>query len=584
MRKGIKETIEELEDNNIVFLIAPTGYGKTSSFHHLYSEVKRSWSRIVHVLPLRALIYDVIVKGVNRGIPHDEISFQAMIPCIEVTTPNGVKAKINKDSYLSNIYNVVTYDSYIWSFYICPLAEIDHRYAHYDVGFFMASSPLVIFDEVHIVTATEEIGDTQEIITENDKLLSVISFTLRTLVSTDGHALLMSATLPVSFINFLLKELESENKKSSLNVCGGRYTLDYYKSVRISKDNRETIHFYDITKDYYDVAEKYLKCVSTYISEKSIVKDLEDLLEKSKIKSILIVCNTVPRAVNVYRSIKKIISKNYYEAVLIHGRLIEEEKYNRISRVLKELEKNEDLIVVSTQVIEAGVDFDFDAIITEIAPPASLIQRIGRVSRNFDNPKEATVIININKSSITSAKMVYSPKLIEKVETILRNFKRKERIDWRYGIFQPSFIDFLKIYDELFIEPKTSVYYGLLRRMLIKVNKPQVNRTLEVIVRELDDAFQGSLIRESIIIPLYIEGYSSQVAVSMNYLKRNYRNILELTDGKAIAVYESSKEEKVYLSRLFEKPCSTIINYLKKGNFLGLKCKRNVYDKEVGLV
>jgi len=41
-------------------------------------------------------------------------------------------------------------------------------------------------------------------------------------------------------------------------------------------------------------------------------------------------------------------------------------------------------IVVSTQVIEVGVDLDFKALITEAAPLSSLVQRVGRVNRGLE--------------------------------------------------------------------------------------------------------------------------------------------------------------------------------------------------------
>src|SRR5690606_15022957 len=42
---------------------------------------------------------------------------------------------------------------------------------------------------------------------------------------------------------------------------------------------------------------------------------------------------------------------------------------------------SENRIIVATQVVEAGVDISADALVTELAPWASLIQRLGRCAR-----------------------------------------------------------------------------------------------------------------------------------------------------------------------------------------------------------
>lgn len=52
-----------------------------------------------------------------------------------------------------------------------------------------------------------------------------------------------------------------------------------------------------------------------------------------------------------------------------------------------------DGILVATQTLEAGVDFDADVIVSDLAPLPSLIQRHGRVGRRDDRPAEMVVVV-----------------------------------------------------------------------------------------------------------------------------------------------------------------------------------------------
>ena len=97
----------------------------------------------------------------------------------------------------------------------------------------------------------------------------------------------------------------------------------------------------------------------------------------------LIIVNTVDCAVEIYRRLKK--KANDTEIFLIHSRFrpIEREKWSAL------LSRKDDKprIVVSTQVVEAGVDLSAKVLFIELAPWASLVQRFGRCARfiGFDD-------------------------------------------------------------------------------------------------------------------------------------------------------------------------------------------------------
>jgi len=63
-RKAIRETIETLEEGHNVILKAPTGYGKTTLTKVLANATihGRYFDRVIHVLPLRAIVQDLYNK------------------------------------------------------------------------------------------------------------------------------------------------------------------------------------------------------------------------------------------------------------------------------------------------------------------------------------------------------------------------------------------------------------------------------------------------------------------------------------------------------------------------------------------
>jgi len=90
----------------------------------------------------------------------------------------------------------------------------------------------------------------------------------------------------------------------------------------------------------------------------------------------LVIVNTVSRA----REIFKAVRQGFPGAILLHSRFRPEDKQDAAEK-LKADTPGEDQIVVSTQVLEAGVDITARLLVTDIAPWGSLVQRFGRVNR-----------------------------------------------------------------------------------------------------------------------------------------------------------------------------------------------------------
>jgi CRISPR-associated endonuclease/helicase Cas3 len=111
----------------------------------------------------------------------------------------------------------------------------------------------------------------------------------------------------------------------------------------------------------------------------------------------LVVLNTVDRAIGVFDALDKKARATSIELVLLHSRFRPADRDAALTRALA---PQFDGIVVSTQVIEAGVDVSAPLLFTELAPWPSLVQRAGRCNRTgeyldaavrwFDHSTEGT--------------------------------------------------------------------------------------------------------------------------------------------------------------------------------------------------
>jgi CRISPR-associated endonuclease/helicase Cas3 len=105
---------------------------------------------------------------------------------------------------------------------------------------------------------------------------------------------------------------------------------------------------------------------------------IEKLYNNNK---ILVICNTVKKAQEIYKSLQA----NQVDNInLLHSRFILNDRKDKEKRI-KELGDKKSTgsgLWISTQIVEASLDIDFDVLITELSDLAGLFQRMGRCYRN----------------------------------------------------------------------------------------------------------------------------------------------------------------------------------------------------------
>jgi len=147
----------------------------------------------------------------------------------------------------------------------------------------------------------------------------------------------------------------------------------------------------------------------------------DEILNKHKLDltgaRTLVVLNTVRRAVELHSAIKK--KGTQAKLILIHSRFRPQDRKNVIEAMLSKT-GNEGMIVISTQVVEAGVDISSRLLYTELAPWSSLVQRFGRCNRSGEYGCAEVYWIDIPTGTDSKALPYQNEELDEARELLLK--------------------------------------------------------------------------------------------------------------------------------------------------------------------
>jgi CRISPR-associated endonuclease/helicase Cas3 len=287
--------------------------------------------------------------------------------------------------------------------------------------------------------------------------------------------------------------------------------------------------------------------------------------EYQKGKKVLILTNTVRKAQEVYKALKDLNQPIQFH--LLHSLYIQKtkrEKEMQIQNITKPV------IWISTQIVEASLDIDYDLLITELSTADSLIQRMGRVYRKTGRtitPDSQPNIIICTKEPSGKGKVYdkeivdYTLKELEKYdEKILTEEIKQEIVSNVFDIDKIRNTNFYKKFDknmrllELgFMADNKSEAQDIFRdimnlsvipKVIFDKNQEKINTLLEKIkqkdkiekikaIGELNDfTVSAQFYRVKNIIPLDKEIFLSDIPydkeLGFNLLDKDYREIGEI--------------------------------------------------------
>lgn len=147
------------------------------------------------------------------------------------------------------------------------------------------------------------------------------------------------------------------------------------------------------------------------LTDKQLYAELEQCAADNPRKSILVIVNTKAFSQSLFEHLRSALSHDclYLSAALI--------PYHR-KRVIDTVKKaDKPICLVSTQVVEAGVDIDFDIVYREFAPMDSINQAAGRCNRNGIKGKG---VVKIFKYKRKRPLKIYDAVLMDITKNVLK--------------------------------------------------------------------------------------------------------------------------------------------------------------------
>jgi len=543
MRKGVEELISFFDSDNpprALIFIAATGYGKTMASPVI---LKKALSKgvadgLIHVVPLRALVRKIYEEkfrdsGFHVGYQsHDYIS-------IDDSGANGAKSDGKSPFFLSQLV-VSTLDSYFYNIFRMPVAEVENILAGYTRGHYYPAllaiySSINVFDEAHMY-----LGDIDESIS-----VEMVEAIVRHHLESHTPFIVETATMSTGVIEDVFGSGRGNVKAIYVACSNGEGNLQ----VKRLKDILGAGNLVVVNDEDFCGKMREVKWETEILSEEDAIGIVE---KECSSRIVLVVRNTVKKAVETFERMK------CDDKVLVHGLLHSRDRDEAI-KAIEEVRKHGHGVIVSTQVIEAGVETDASLLVTDPAPIENLAQRAGRLCRETNRSvfSECThsggrvIIVKPSKEIGSGRFNVYDAgKVKATLEWLSKNLGRDGRIEWRLlddidG--RRSFISLLEseVYRDLSRIQERKLVKELARAALEKDTGPEALKTIaEIMGREPG-------LRDSISINIAVkedQRYRGiheipHLSINLHHLEKLLgKNCIETGENRVVKLLVASRE------------------------------------------
>lgn len=349
-------------DKNLI-VIAPTGSGKTEA-----SLLWMNGEKSFYTLPLK-VSSNAIYLRIKENYEYKDVALlhsDAMAVYLrEYNVNEDIGEKYERSKMLSQPLTVCTVDQLFRFVYRALGTEIFAATLKY--------SKLVL-DEIQAY---------------EPRVIATIIYGLKMIQEMGGKFAIITATFPPVL----------------------KYFMEQYGLV----EGKQYI-FKDFTGKEYQV-EKYPR---HKVEIRHSEMNLDEIRLRGKNRKVLVICNTVSKAQKLY---KKLEGENVW---LLHSKYIRRDRAFLERKIMGFSESGESGIWITTQIVEASLDIDFDILYTEMCTADSLLQRMGRCNRKGRYcPNEANIVVFDNRNGVSEGKRrsVYEDKLYDRSLELLSKYE-----------------------------------------------------------------------------------------------------------------------------------------------------------------
>lgn len=219
----------------------------------------------------------------------------------------------------------------------------------------------------------------------------------------------------IATIIYGLKMIQEMGGKFAIITATFPPVLKYFMEQYGLVEGKQYI-FKDFTGKEYQV-EKYPR---HKVEIRHSEMNLDEIRLRGKNRKVLVICNTVSKAQKLY---KKLERENVW---LLHSKYIRRDRAFLERKIMGFSESGESGIWITTQIVEASLDIDFDILYTEMCTADSLLQRMGRCNRKGRYcPNEANIVVFDNRNGVSEGKRrsVYEDKLYDRSLELLSKYE-----------------------------------------------------------------------------------------------------------------------------------------------------------------
>lgn len=475
-----EKNLEKNKENNIFFLEAPTGSGKSNTALNLSLKLlDKDRRKIFYVYPFNTLV-EQNMNTLKNIFGNNKEAIK------NITVVNSITALTNKDSRDIPIeeYSDILMDRqflnypFIVTTHVGIFNTLIGNTKEDCMPFYQLTNSVIVFDEIQAYKNT--------IWTEIIKILNSYAKLLNIKI------IIMSATLPN--LSYLLDEEEKNNISKLIE------NRDEYFNNTIFK-NRVEVNYDLLSEQKIEYEELLQHIIKNSLNSQKI---LIEFISKNNAKKFYELCEN-NEDLNVD-----------HEILILTG---EDNKARRNSIIKKINSKDKKIILISTQLIEAGVDIDVDVGYKNISGLDNEEQFLGRINRSCKKSGKAYFFY------LTDAKKVYKNSVI--IENKLNLFSDEMRDvleNKNFDVFYSKVLEILKrkakekINNDNFETIIFNKKFRLLKERMQLIEEQDdkktyfFNRTLtDEEIEEIGENIDGSEVWERYVDILKEENYAKKI-------------------------------------------------------------------------